>query len=706
MVRLKSPGNISNVVLATVLMTSCQCLVPVTEADSGLSFDGGSDAAFPDGGTLDASVVDSGAVDSGAVDSGTVDSGNVDSGVADSGVADSGVDGGFDAGRSCATVHCSAWATCLEDAGATCVDTVIGLRWVAPARDAGLPIDTIRLGVSIEVTGAFDTQIPVRASGAGDSTTDATRRDAGLAIGTLSFATLDAGQLLLTAGWDGGPSATTIVRVLPTRAIEIVGNSPPSYGVNSADFEPNDPDGNAWRRDDVVPLRIWPGAELIARHASPNARAEFIDAGEACDGGCSALRLQDVEFNAFRGEVEVRVVSDAGWEARGERLTVTRWRWRRVVAGIPNPIKVQTPVMTLCSYSPFALCIVVGTEDTRSTGRLTALSEDGLVMASVWLPQNWTYAVTAPIVGCHQVIAGFDGDAGFIYSGRTGLFGADSIGERYVLLGGTDAISVAVTDVAGVVGIEGLNAFTDDHAPLLSGRCSFDAGVPVFLGTARFSAAISSSSGEVCIAPEFVWRDAGTTLMSPERVFPFALAGAPPHGVTTDGVFVRLDSPSRIFDAGVVDTLVQSGFDWYFFTNGPALVRFSQFSPGGMQATRTTSIPLRVTSPPIFTAYRSTGWPLEGMIYALAGNQRLMAFSTASLSESWGWSPDGGIELSAPMGFAPSVLRNGSILLPTGGSVVSVVADSPVSNSATGWSQAGGDAWNCGGEKSGGGFWP
>lgn len=30
----------------------------------------------------------------------------------------------------------------------------------------------------------------------------------------------------------------------------------------------------------------------------------------------------------------------------GERLTVTRWRWRRVVAGVPNPIKVQTPMRT------------------------------------------------------------------------------------------------------------------------------------------------------------------------------------------------------------------------------------------------------------------------------------------------------------------------------------------------------------------------
>ena len=85
------------------------------------------------------------------------------------------------------------------------------------------------------------------------------------------------------------------------------------------------------------------------------------------------------------------------------------------------------------------------------------------------------------------------------------------------------------------------------------------------------------------------------------------------------------------------------------------------------------------------------------MIYAVGGNQRLMAISTASMSESWGWAPDGGIELSSPIGFAPSMRRNGSILLPARNAVTSVVADGVAPQAHAGWTQAGGDPWNCGG---------
>lgn len=510
--------------------------------------------------------------------------------------------------------------------------------------------------------------------------------------------------MLLTAGWIGGPLATTSVVVSSTRALEIVGANPPSHGVNTVDFEPNDPEGNAWRRDDVVPLQVWPGARLIARHDQPDASAVLVDAGEACDGGCSALRLQDVEFNAFRGAVELQVVSDLGWAARGDRLTVTRWRWRRAVSGAPNPIKVQTPVMTYCGS--LDRCVVVGTEDTRSTGRLSALTEDGRPMTSSWFPPTWPFAVTAPIDGCHQVVAGFDGDAGFLWSGQSRLYGADAVGERYVLLGGTDATSVAVTDQAGVVGIPAsADVFWQDRPPLPSGRCQFDAGTPQYLGTARFNAAISSSSGELCVAPEFLSRDAGTTSIANERVYPFAMVGGDTQVVTTAGRLVRLTTQSTTFDAGAVDTMVQGRADWYFFTSAPALVRLTapRFA-GALWASWARPVPLRVTSPPIFRAQRNTSAALEGMIYAVGGSQRLMAISTETLSERWGWSPDGGLELSAPMGFAPSERLNGSVLLPTRDSIVSLVADGVLSPGYSGWTQAGGDPMNCGTEDHGIGF--
>ncbi|MDP1917619.1 MAG: hypothetical protein Q8L14_15360 [Myxococcales bacterium] len=683
----------------TVLMGGCQCFVPVTE-DSGVQLDGG--AAIVDAGA-DAGVIDAG-IDAGLFDAGGDVDGGAGGGLVDAGNPDAGTpDGGGQ--PSCATVRCSPWTTCFEDAGAVCVPTVIALRWVVPASDAAVPIDTIRLAVAIDVMGVVEASIPVTASGAGQSTTVATRSDAGLAFGSLSFTTLDAGRLLLSAGWDGGPQTTTVLNVLPTRAIEIVGANPPSHGVNTADFEPNDPEGDAWRRDDVVPFRGWPGGLVIARHDHPDASAAIIDAGESCDGGCSSFRLQDVEFNAFRGDVELRVVSDAGWEARGERLTVTRWRWRRVVAGVPNPVKVQTPVMTRCSYSSSEACVVVGTEDTLATGRLVALSEDGVPMTSTWLPQRWTAAVTAPVDGCQKILAGFDGDAGFLWSGQSSRFGADLLGERYVLLGGTDATTVAVTDQAGVVGVPDFTDIFSEFRPAWpSGRCRFDAGVPAYLGTARYFAAISSSSGELCLAPQFLPYDAGITTIARDRVFPFAIAGELPWGVTSDGYFSRLAPPAPIFDAGVVDTIVQAGSDWFYFTPAPSLVRVRLLGPAptptGIQASSvaTAAVRARVTSPPIYRALRreQAGW-FEGMIHAVGGDQRLMAISTDTMSERWGWAPDGGINLSAPMGFAPSLSRNGSILLPTRGAVVSVVADGVSLQLYAGWTQAGGDAANCGG---------
>lgn len=667
-----------------LLMGGCQCFVPVTE-DSGVELDGGAVIVDADG---DAGVVDEG-VDAGP--DGGADSGLIDAGIIDAGAPDGGVDSGVH--PSCATVRCSPWTTCFEDAGAVCVPTVIALRWVVPASDAAVPIDTIRLAVAIEVMGVAEASIPVMASGAGQGTTVATRSDAGLALGSLSFTTLDAGRLLLSAGWSGGPQTTAVVNVLPTRAIEIVGANPPSHGVNTVDFEPNDPEGNAWRRDDVVPFRSWPGAQVIARHDRPDASAAIIDAGRSCDGGCSSFRLQDVEFNAFRGEVELGVVSDAGWEARGERLTVTRWRWRRVVAGVPNPIKVQTPVMTICSSAPWAACIVVGTEDTRSTGRLVALDEEGVPVPS-WFPQGWADAVTAPVDACSQIIAGFDGDAGYLW-GWAGQ-GLNAPGERYTLLGGGTDRSVAVTDEATVV--------TGDFSSsrFVSGRCRFDGGAPATLVVADTGTVVTNSSGELCVvaAPAYPWHeDAGWTRMLSERAFPSAAIGGSswPSVVTIDGRLSTVETfPSRtdvraLFDAGAVDSLVM-GIDWFLFTQSPALIRATPDN----RFVGASALPSRVVSPPVFRPLAEPSYPLEGLLYAVGQDQRLTVIATVSLSELWGWAPDGGLSPSAPLGFAPSYNRLGSLLVAVRGAVLSIVADGLPSTHLQGWTQAGGDPSNCG----------
>lgn len=184
---------------------------------------------------------------------GGVDAGRIDAGSMDARAPDGGVDSGVE--RGCATVRCSPWTTCFEDAGAVWVPTVIALRWIVPASDAAVPIDTLRLALAIEVMGVAEASI--REWGrAGHDGRDPERRRARLRQPVVHDTRR---RLLLSAGWSGGPQATTAVNVLPTRALEIVGANPPSHGVNTADFEPNDPEGNAWRRDDVVPFRSWPG---------------------------------------------------------------------------------------------------------------------------------------------------------------------------------------------------------------------------------------------------------------------------------------------------------------------------------------------------------------------------------------------------------------------------------------------------------------
>lgn len=664
--------------LAVMLLSGCQCFVPVDD-DAGLELDagGGDGGAVIDGG-VDASVPDGGRDDGGAVDGGS--------------------------GRqSCATVRCSPWSTCVEDAGAVCVPTVTALRWVVPVFDAAVPLDTIRLAVAIEVMGDAEVSIPVSANGAGQSTTVVTRSDAGLASGHLAFTTLDAGQLLLSAGWSGGPQTVTVVNVLSTRSVEVVGPNPPSHGVNTVGFEPNDPEGNGWRRDDVVQFRSWPRTQVVARHDHPDASEAVIDAGVSCDGGCAQLRLQEVEFNAFRGEVELRAVSDAGWQARGERLPVTRWRWRRVVAGVPNPIAVQTPVMAY-GGSPFGRFMMVGTEDTRSTGRLVALDEEGFPTPS-WIPQGWSAAVTAPVDGCWQIAAGFDGDAGFLWLGQDNRSTANVIGERYVLVGGGMDRSVAVTDRATVV--TGNNG---SPVPFLSGRCGFDGGTPSNLLVAPAGTLVTASSGELCavVTPGYFWEeDAGVTRMLAERVFPSAAGGYSwPTVVTSDGRLTEVrHSPLQtlvhpFFDAGVVDTLVM-GIDWYLFTASPAVVRASLVAVNPPQASfaRASTVRSRVVSPPVFRALKlPSGGPPEGLLYAVGQDRRLSVIATVNLKEAWSWAPDAGLSLSAPMGFAPSSIRLGSLLLPINDSVLSVVADGIQFTGNVGWTQSGGDPANCGSE--------
>lgn len=363
-----------------------------------------------------------GAADAGAVDSG-VDAGAGDSGI-DAGAADSGTDGGRDGGAvdagadagplpTCATIVCPVWQRCVENAaGAGCFGSVT-LSWVSPVQGASAPLDLQSIPLAIDTTADPSLDVPWSSGGVLLSV-GAFSGQAGIRAATLFLADADAGVVVLTAGWDGGPSAS---RELTLTKPIVRPASVPSHGLNGPDFEPNDPAGNAFRRDDVVPVEVdelpQPMA-LFARLDAPNATTSTFPVTERCDGGACwlvKLRLSELDFPVFRGRVLVWASgADGGVQTRPRSIPVTRWRWRRQVSGVPNPLSVTRPV---ASDIAGAAGILVGSADTATTGRLLALSAGGqlLSFADPVLAQN-TRAVHTLAVSSNAVAVGLAGPSG------------------------------------------------------------------------------------------------------------------------------------------------------------------------------------------------------------------------------------------------------------------------------------------------------
>jgi len=625
--------------------------------------DAGADAGVPDGSADSGSLLDAGVADSGTAD--------------DSGVADAG-------GPSCATVRCSPWSACFEDAGAACLPIVTALRLVIPAADASVPLDTVRLSVAVEVTGEGDS-VPVSASGAGQARTIATRSDGGLAVGQLSFVALNSGAMLLTAGWSGGPDASTIVRVLAQPAIQILGANPPSYGVNTTEFEPNDPEGPAWRRDDRVPVRVWPNARIAARHLRPDASIALLSPGALGDGG-AYFPLRDVEFNAFRDPVEFRAVGDA-WESAPQQLTVTRWRWRRVVAGVPNPFKIQQP--TIARVAPGTLNplrIVVGTEDTATTGRLVALDQWGVPSSPTVLPPNWTDAVTAPIDGCHVIAAGFNADGGYLWSGQSLYFGGFVQGDRYERFQGADGVSVGITQRSIVVEVVDFrsDSLSVDHPAEVIGSCEFDAGAAEMAAN-RQRTFVRGRTGELCRVQLERGYPVGTTRL-PGRSASMT-THAFPWVSYDDGRLTYFSSnpTSPTYDAGAAEYLSSIGYGEVLLFRGTSIALFD----GATIAEFPTGVPL-ATHPLV----ASDGPRSQPVLHLVDRTGRLRVLSGPSLTEQWSWRPDSGVR-DEP-GFAPprfDAPHFGAILVPVMDSVVGVITDATVARGILG-----GDPANCAGD--------
>ena len=534
-----------------------------------------------------------------------------------------------------------------------CRPTVTSLRWVIPAVDGSVPRDTSRLAVAVEIVGSASA-VPVVASGAGQAGVVAVRGDGGLATGALTFGALGPGALRLVAGWPGGPQAQTSVRVGTTDAIVL---SPvPSHGTNTTDFQPNDPGGFAWRRDDLVPLTGWPDLQLRARRAAPDASIALLDAGTFDDGG-QFLSLSDVEFDAFRDWVEVSAVT-ATWESAPQRVPVTRWRWRRVVA-LPTTTKLQQPIVRHFGG------IVVGTQESPTSGRLIELDGEGVPVAGPY--SSWDAAVTTPFLSV-EAVGGVDADGGFIFY-RDECF---RVGAPVVAIGSVEEDWIRFVAANGQV-------YRLERGMLSEFRqCTFDAGLPTRILTGFSKGVVVSAAGEVC--------DVETSTVRSVRVRPASVIGPSDellmssiggdliHGATT------VDAGPRNLDFMVSEPRAKqppspppslygataSALEVWPFDYG---VGFSQFQFEPRSAWFPLSAPL-ATSPVLRVGDNGRRWLLT---VDVAGT--LASFDAASLRQQWSWRPDAGLRLQAPLGFATSRTHDGTLLMVVDGAVIAVIAD-------------------------------
>lgn len=337
--------------------------------------DAGADAGTtpPDAGSTDGGLTDAGRTDGGSTDAGSGgDAGRADAGL-DGGRPDAGVDAGGPA--SCALLMCAPWQRCMESSGSARCEDAVSISWVSPVAGASAPVDLVSVPLAIDTNALDGLDVPWQASGVLASAGLFTGPP-GLRGDRLLLVDTDAGQVTLTAGWPGGPLATTQLLIAPP----IVRVPPvPDAGAATNDFEPMDPAGAAFRRDETIVVEVAdalpPPLTLLARLDAPGAQPLAIPVVGRCDAGACwqvELRLADLHFPAFRGRVQIWVSgADGGVETRPRSVPVTRWRWRRQVSGVAAPLSVTRP-----AASPL-FQILVGSTDTPSSGRLVGLRADG-----------------------------------------------------------------------------------------------------------------------------------------------------------------------------------------------------------------------------------------------------------------------------------------------------------------------------------------
>lgn len=703
---------------------ACTC-DPGGSDDSGVDAGGASDDAGSDGGATIADAGRDAGVDGGATDAGRIDAG-ADAGAADAGRPDAGADSGTpDAGRpdagdtdggvttTCAMLECPRWQSCVDGtSGARCTGGGT-ITWVSPVASAIAPLDLISIPLAIDTTLGSTIDVPWSASGV-IRTAGVFSGQQGVRSAALLFPDSDGGPVVLTAGWDGGPTATTSFQVGPP----VVKLPPPPARTNTVDFEPNDPAGPAFRRDDVVAIELDalpPPMALHARLDVPMAQTLSVPIVDRCDAGTCFhvdLRLRDVDFPAFRGRVFVWASgADGGMQTRPHSIPVTRWRWRRQVSGVPNPLRVTRAVSIWSN-------IFVGSEDTPGTGRFLTLSTNGTVLTTndPVYDQNTFGVVT---IAGSSFTAFNTSDGGFLY----GPYSANaSVPFRVVSAGMSD------DTMLGLAG-DGTVSFTHLNSNLLFPTCSSSGSRFVSMLPSEYQAVLFREAGPLCaFDPYGVPLTFASTIGSYlPRYLPFQ--SGRPMAVMAAGVDGGLWSiigssvtslvETLRFDGGLVDAVGSSdpvlstatGYQFFWVNADRSVQRADLANNQGSVPSGTLSnisrpssqlIPARTASAPLILFNRSV--PNPGAMVVVDSSGALSSFDLSSLELRWVLpGGDGGVRGrvdSDPIYLSLcSGPRLGSMLIASSGdgSLYSFVGDLeslPPHINSTAWPMGGGNSEN------------
>lgn len=654
---------------------------------------------MPDAGVRPDAGVDAGLppVDAGPLDGG-FDAGPTDAGLTDGGL-DAGADGGPpDAGATdagppirCAGLACQPWEQCLETGGAgRCVNAVT-ISWLSPVAGASAPLDLTSIPLAITTTAANTLDVPWTSGGVLVSA-GTFSGERGVRAATLFINAADAGVVTLTAGWDGGPNATTQF-VLASPIVQHLGPRVPSYGTSSPEFEPNDPAGPAWRRDDVVPFQIADLPQPIALHArfdGPGARTWSAPVTARCDAGScwrADVALAELHFPAFRGAVLFWASgADGGLQTRPTPFPVTRWRWRRQVSGVPNPIAIAIARPITSNGT-----VLVGSADTTTTGRLLRL--DGSGQLATAQPVGWTQAVTT-LSGSFATAVGAFGPDGGAFVSLGSMQPPISTSSTFVASGGAADWTAAMTE-------RGQFAVFERLGTRFSVPCPNDAGVPfvAFASSSSFIAGVSAG-GPLCVVPT----QPPLGIQQPLGTYrpPLIKVGAHQNldllvGGETGGLWSILRvsgtiSETLLLDAGVVDGVVlttpATGAARMYWVGDDLRVNAAPLNVSPLTSPPMTRTLGAISTAPVPLARRARGSPVAvpagpglGSLYVVDGSGELSSRALQSLALEWRLEAgDGGIRggtVDRDPIFINACTGLGSLLIPsTGdGALYSVVGD-------------------------------